>query len=142
MKRIIILVFTLIILLSFPVSAKTVARERGMGYTIKVTQKRGKTRIYWNGKLIRSYRFSGKVKIVSERKLTEKKLLNRKGKVLYIERVKGTVVSRRLDGRTSNGGYIKYHKPFRKGDRVVSYFVYNPFTHWIDDVHERYDAFN
>ena len=136
-----ILIFLLFLLaMSSPVYAKTVAKETVNGYTIKVTQKKGKTKIYWNGKLIRSYKFSGKVKIVNENKLTAKKLLNRKGKILYIERVTGWVINKRLDGKTSCGGYIKYHKPFRKGNQVVSYFVYNPFTKWIDDVDERYDA--
>lgn len=124
------------------VEAKTVAKESINGYTISVSQHRGKTVCKWNGKRIHSYRFRGKVKIVPERKLTEKMLLRRKGKTLYIERIVGKVINNRLDGRTSEGHYISYRSlrgKVTKGDVIVTYCIYNPFTRWIDDIDERYD---
>jgi len=143
MKRFIIgaVVFATALLCN-PAHAKTVAKDTVNGYTIKVTQSKGKTKIYWNGKKIRQYRFAGKVKIVDERKLTAKKLINRKNKVLYIEKCTGVVTDRKLNGRRKLG-YISYRSlkgKVRKGDYVVTYLVYNPHTSWIDDIAERYDV--
>lgn len=138
----ILIVIATIIVPSKSVEARTVAKESINGYTISVSQHRGKTICKWNGKRIHSYRFHGKVKVVPERKLTEKMLLRRKGKMLYIERIVGKVINNRLDGRTSEGYYISYKSlcgKVVKGDVIVTYCIYNPFTRWIDDIDERYD---
>ena len=142
MKKIISMVFILTIILSFTAEAKTVTKEQINGYSISVTQSKGKTVVKWNGRKIRSYKFKGKVKIVSERKLTEKMLLRRKSKTLYIERIIGKVINNRLDGETTEGHYMCYKSlkdKVHKGDVVITYCVYNPFTRWIDDIDERYD---
>lgn len=142
MKKIIFMVFIFTILLSLTAEAKTVAKEKINGYSISVEQRGRKTVIKWNGKKIHSYRFKGKVKIVPERKLTEKMLLRRKNKTLYIERIIGKVINNRLDGETTEGHYMCYKSlkgKVHKGDVVITYCVYNPFTRWIDDIDERYD---
>lgn len=142
MRKIIIISMMLAIILSFTAEAKTVAKEGINGYSISVEQYNGKTVVKWNGRKIRSYKFNGKVKIVPERKLTEKMLLRRKNKTLYIERIVGKVINNRLDGRTSGGHHISYRSlrgKVAKGDVVITYCVYNPFTRWIDDIDERYD---
>ena len=125
-------------------AATTVASETMVGYTIKVTQTKTTTRVYWNGRLIRRYKFSGRVKIVPERFMSRKMLTHRKNKTLYIERVTGFVTNKRLDGISTCGGYISYKAQAGKvkpGDVVVSYCVYNPHNNYIDAIDERYDVF-
>ena len=141
MKKILILVLTTV-MLAAPVKAKVVAKETINGYTISVHQNGNRTTVKWNGKTIHSYKFKGKVKIVSEKKLTYKALMHRKGKVLYIERIHGTVVNKKLDGETTADEYICYSRlkgKVKPGDEVVTYCIYNPFNNWIDDIDERYD---
>lgn len=138
-----LVVMALMVMMAASAQARTVAKETVGDYTISVHQNGKKTLVKWNGKTICSFRFTGKVQIISERKLTNRKKMNRKDKVLYIERVVGTVTDDLGNGRTSNGYYMCYRtslKKAQKGDVVVSYCVYNPFTRWIDDITERYDA--
>lgn len=140
MKRIILFMF--FVMLATPTQAKTVARETVGGYTINATQSRNVTKIKWCGKTYRKYYFKGRVKIVSEGRLTAKMLKSRKGKTLYIERIVGVVINETLDGRSTNGGYISYRclkGKVHKGDTVVTYCVYNPYTRWIDDISDRFD---
>jgi len=141
-KKLTILTLAALLALSSPVQAKIVAREQINGYTISVHQNGNRTTVKWNGKTIHSYRFKGKVKILSEKKLSNKALMHRNGKVLYIERSYGTVLNRQLDGETTAGYYICYSRlkgKVRPGDEVVTYCIYNPFNNWIDDIDERYD---
>jgi len=122
--------------------ATTIARDNTNGYEIKVTQTKNRTKVYWCGEKVAWFKFSGKVKIVTRKQLTNKRLLSRKNKVLYIEKVYGTVINENLDGK-ANGKYICYSRlkgKVHKGDKVVSYFVYNPNTYWIDDIVERFDV--
>lgn len=140
MKKIIL--FMLFVILATPTQAKTVARETIGGYTISATQSRNVTKVKWCGKTYRKYHFKGEVRIVSEGRLTTKMLRKRKGKVLYIERIIGTVVNDHLDGRTTENHYISYRclkGKAHKGDTVVTYCVYNPYTRWIDDISDRFD---
>lgn len=141
MKKLITLCI-FVFLLGFPTNAKTVATETINGYTISVTQGNKTTKVKWCGKTYRKYNFKGKVRIVSEGKLTARKLWSRKDKTLYIERIVGRVINDRLDGVSSNGGYISYQclkGKVKKGDTIVTYCVYNPFTRWIDDIADRFD---
>lgn len=143
MRRFLLMVMIMVVIFTSNVEAKTVAKESTSNYSISVIQHKGRTVVKWNGKKIHSYKFRGKVKIISERKLTEKMLLRRKGKTLYIERIVGKVINNRLDGRTSEGHYISYRSlrgKVAKGDVIVTYCIYNPFTRWIDDISERYDV--
>lgn len=124
-----------IILLATPVSARPMS--------VKVNRCRTgyRTTVYWRHKKIATYRFKRKPKVrfIRSAKLTEKMLTSRKGKTLYIEIIDGGQINRRGDGVTTCGYYIRYHG-FHKGDHIRSYCVYNPYTNYIDDVVERYDA--
>ena len=138
MKKIMMMVMIFICVFSINGNAKVVAKER----YLTVTQTKAGTKVKWMGKTIRWYDFNGKVKLVNGNQLTEKNLIKRKNKVLYIERIVGRVVNKRLDGKTSDGYYISYKSlkgKAHKGNVVITYCVYNPYTHWIDDIDERYD---
>ncbi len=72
-------------------------------------------------------------------------LQHRNGKVI-IERCVGVVISNVKDGKILNTAntahnYISYTgvKGAEKGDKIVTYFVYNPKTNYEDDILERYD---
>ena len=135
MKKILASVLLLVILLATPVSAHTM--------TVKVNRCRTgyRTTVYWRHEKIAAYRFKRKpaVRFVKSSKLTEKMLTSRKGKTLYIEIIDGKQIDRCGNGVTKDRHHPKYHG-FRKGDRIRSYCVYNPYTNYIDDVVERYDA--
>lgn len=72
-----------------------------------------------------------KIKFV---KLNSKKLLKRKGKkVVYIEKIISK--SKGRYGWTTKGHYyIAYNRKVKKGKKVVSYCVWNPYTNYCDDV--------
>ena len=82
-------------------------------------------------------------------KLTEKMLTHRSSKkrhIMYIERIVGRVTDNEKNGKVLNppkdgGYYISYAsvKGARKGDIIVTYCVYNPFSNYDDDVIERWD---
>ena len=145
MRKLVVIVVTMVMMMAvaIPSEAKLVAKDKIGNYTISVYQGRYGTKVKWMGKTIHWYDFRGKVKIVPERKLTAKMLLSRKGKTLYIERIYGKVVNGKLDGKTSCGNYISYRSlkgKALKGNRVITYCVYSPYTHWTDDIDERYDV--
>lgn len=130
---------TMVVVLTMTVNARTVLKAN----RLTVTQGKFGTKVKWDGKVIRWYDFNGKVKLVPERKLTVHMLEKRKNRILYIEKITGRVLNNRLDGRTTNGNYISYRSlkgKVRKGDKVITYCVYNPYTHWFDDIDERYDV--
>ena len=80
--------------------------------------------------------------IIDSNKLSTEELENRNGK-LIIERVIGVVD----DAETGAGlilgteYYISYKRVdgISNGDRICSYFVYNPDTNYIDDIIMRFD---
>ena len=88
-------------------------------------------------------------KVIDCDKLTEKMLTHRSSKkrhIMYIERIVGRVTDNKKNGKVlnppKNGGYyISYRsvKNARKGDLVITYCVYNPFSNYDDDVIERCD---
>ena len=66
--------------------------------------------------------------------------------IMYIEKVVGIVADDEGNGIILNnpedcGYYISYRsvKGARKGDLIITYCVYNPYTNWDDDVIERWD---
>lgn len=141
MKKIVLMIVAVMMIsvVAITTNAKTVLKEN----RLVVTQGKFGTKVKWMGKTIRWYDFNGKVKLVNGNQLTEKKLIKRKNKVLYIERITGKVINNRLDGRTTDGYYISYRcmkGKVNKGDTIITYCVYNPYTHWIDDIDERYDV--
>lgn len=141
MRKIVALII-LMVVLTIPTQGKTVAKRTVNGYTLSVTYEKGKTMIKWNGKTYYTYRGKFAVRFVKEKNLTAKMLMRRKGKIIYIEILSGRVTNRKLDGKTINGGYISYRKlgrKVKKGDRVITFCVYNPNTYWIDDIADRFD---
>ena len=53
-------------------------------------------------------------------------------KVVYVE--KFISYSKGKYGYSKKGEYVKYNKKVKKGKKVISYFVYNPYTNYCDDV--------
>ena len=86
-------------------------------------------------------------KVIDCNDLTEEMLTTRTDhNVMYIERIIGKVTDNKKNGKVlnppKNGGYyISYAsvKGARKGDVIVTYCVYNPYTNYDDDVIERWD---
>ena len=103
-------------------------------------------------------------KVIDCNKLTEKMLTHRSNKkhhIMYIERIIGKVTDNKKNGKIRiqvirkdtyvvfmilnppvNGGYyISYAsvKDARKGDIIITYCVYNPYSNYDDDVIERWD---
>lgn len=87
------------------------------------------------------------VKVIDCNDLTEEMLTTRTDhNVMYIERIIGKVTDNEKNGTVLNppedgGYYISYAsvKGARKGDIIVTYCVYNPFSNYDDDVIERWD---
>lgn len=87
------------------------------------------------------------VKVIDCNDLTEEMLTTRADhNVMYIERIYGIVTDNEKNGKVLNppedgGYYISYAsvKGARKGDTIITYCVYNPYTNWDDDVIERWD---
>lgn len=74
-----------------------------------------------------------KLKFISDKKLTAKKLKSRKKKkIVYVEILRS--VSKGKHGITRNGHYIRYNQKVKKGKKIKSYLIYNPNTKFLDDV--------
>lgn len=68
---------------------------------------------------------------------------SRKGKPFYyVEKVTGRVINNKKDGKDVNGYYICYKgvKGAKRGDKVLSYFVYSRNNNYCDDIIARYDV--
>lgn len=86
-------------------------------------------------------------KVIDCNDLTEEMLTTRADhNIMYIERIYGIVTDNKKNGKVLNppvdgGYYISYAsvKGARKGDVIVTYCVYNPFSNYDDDVIERWD---
>lgn len=76
---------------------------------------------------------SKKIKFISDKKLTAKKLKSRKNKkIVYVEVVRS--VSKGKHGITREGHYIRYNQKVKKSKKSLSYIIYNPNTKSLDDV--------
>lgn len=93
------------------------------------------------------------IEIYDTSELTPQVMANRNGKII-VEKIIGEVINHKLDGRilncdTDNGGYtnkdggnyISYElvDGAKQGDKIVTYYIYNPFTNVQDDVMTRMD---
>lgn len=85
------------------------------------------------------------IEIYDSSELSHNILTSRNGKII-VEKVIGTVENYKLDGKILNchaysGNYISYKRVdgAEKGDKIVTYFIYNPFTNVEDDVMTRLD---
>ena len=85
--------------------------------------------------------------------LTHKIMANRNGKII-VEKIVGKVTNDKLDGEilncdtedggyinTDGGNYINYERVdgAKKGDKILTYYIYSPFTNEQDDVLTRLD---
>ena len=85
--------------------------------------------------LVKSYckKHYPKHQIVVFTKYNPNVMENRKNKrVIYVE--KFVSYSKGKYGYSKKGEYVKYNKRVKKGKKVISYFVYNPYTNYCDDV--------
>lgn len=85
------------------------------------------------------------MEIYDSSELTEEIINNRDGKII-VEKVIGKVANYKLDGTilnasVNNGTYINYERVegAKQGDKILTYFIYNPFTNAPDDVLTRLD---
>ena len=93
------------------------------------------------------------IEIYDTSELTPQVMANRNGKII-VEKIIGEVTSHKLDGKilncdTDNGGYtnkdggnyINYERVdgAKEGDKILTYYIYNPFTNEQDDVLTRMD---
>lgn len=93
------------------------------------------------------------IEIYDTSELTPQIMADRKGKII-VEKIIGQVTNSNLDGiilncDTDNGGYtnkdggnyISYERVdgAKAGDKILTYYIYNPFTNEQDDVLTRMD---
>lgn len=93
------------------------------------------------------------IEIYDTSELTPQVMANRKGKIV-VEKIIGKVTSHKLDGEilncdTDNGGYtnkdggnyISYERVdgAKEGDKILTYYIYSPFSNEQDDVLTRLD---
>lgn len=93
------------------------------------------------------------MKIYDTTDLTPEIMANRNGKII-VEKIVGKVTTDKLDGEILNcnaenggytnkdgGNYINYERVdgAKKGDKILTYYIYNPFTNEQDDVLTRLD---
>lgn len=149
MKKIIILVLMIVTL--FPVNvqaaqARTIQTTRYGSMKVKTIKigKRYRADVYWRSEKIASYKFNRKpkVKFIKFDRLNFDMLASRKN-TLYIEITTGKQINAKGDGKVDTDdwhNYISYKRcGFKKGDRIRTYCIFNPYTQWEDDIIERYD---
>ena len=93
------------------------------------------------------------LKIYDTNDLTPQVMANRNGKII-VEKIVGKVTNDKLDGEILNcnaeeggytnkdgGNYINYERVegAKKGDKILTYYIYSPFTNEQDDVLTRLD---
>jgi len=93
------------------------------------------------------------IEIYDTSELTPQIMANRNGKII-VEKIIGEVTNYKLDGKILNcseadggytnkdgGNYISYERVegAKEGDKIVTYYIYNPFTNVQDDVWTRLD---
>ena len=93
------------------------------------------------------------IEIYDTSELTPQIMNERNGKII-VEKIVGQVTNSNLDGKILNcdidnggytnkdgGNYISYERVdgAKEGDKILTYFIYNPFTNEQDDVLTRMD---
>ena len=73
-------------------------------------------------------------------------ILEKRGDDIIIEKIVGTVINNKLDGRIMNAANPKYNyisyrsvKGAKKGDTILTICIYNPGNSYCDDIEVRYD---
>ena len=109
-------------------------RRTGKTYTTTVYALNG--RAYGT---IKTTRYA-KVCVVESSKLTTWRLTHRKNNYIIVEKITGTCLNARGDGKTSSGHYISYAKVkgHAKGKRYTTWLVYGN-DNSIDNVAMRFD---
>ena len=123
MKKKIIITIMLLIITALSVEAGTSYR-----FYKKLVKRQGIGRIreYWTDEL-------------------DWRILTERGDDIIIEKTVGTVINARKDGRVMGAetghDYISYRyvKGARKGDTVLTIFIYTPGNAYEDDICERFD---
>lgn len=88
-----------------------------------------------NYELVKEYCFKNypNYQVVVFSKWNDKKMSHRANKkVVYVE--KFISYSKGKYGYSKDGYYVKYNQKVKKGKKVISYFIYNPYTNYCDDV--------
>ena len=77
-----------------------------------------------------------KIKFFNYKNYNDKVMLHRANKgIVYVEKfVSYSDGKRKKSGHSKEGWYICYNKGVKKGKKVISYCVYNPYTNYCDDV--------
>lgn len=92
------------------------------------------------------------MEIYDTNELTYEIMANRNGKII-VEKIIGEVTNQNLDGKILNANnnqcytnksdniYINYERVdgAKEGDKILTYYIYNPFTNEQDDVLTRLD---
>ncbi len=93
------------------------------------------------------------IEIYDTSELTPQVMANRKGKIV-VEKIIGKVTSHKLDGEILNcntddggytnkdgGNYISYERVdgAKEGDKILTYYIYSPFSNEQDDALTRLD---
>lgn len=124
-------IITIIIMLAIMAGCSISTNAASTGGISYKTSKAGTgyvTRIYKSGKCIGKVKTAKrlKVKVISSEKLTAKQITNRKNRYILVEKMNGTCINTRGDGRTSDGYYISYKsvKCHKKGAKYTTYLVY------------------
>lgn len=96
---------------------------------------------------------SNQIEIYNTSELTPQIMANRNGKII-VEKIIGEVTDHNLNGKILNcdidnggytnkdgGNYINYERVdgAKEGDRILTYFIYSPFSNAQDDVLTRLD---
>lgn len=72
--------------------------------------------------------------VVFLNKYDDEKIENRLGEdIVYIEKFVSYSAGGRY-GYSKEGYYVAYNKKVKKNKKVVSYFIYNPYSNYCDDV--------
>lgn len=147
LKKTIIFVLILAALFAALPTQAAAVQHPGIRVTVTHNQKRYTARVYHFGRLVASYNFKKRPKIVytTTDRLTYKQLTHRKNKTLLIEVVTGRITDADYNGRVdtrSEYNYINYRtcKGWAyPGDRIRTYLIYNPSNNYEDDIIFRCD---
>jgi len=77
-----------------------------------------------------------KIKYFNYKNYDDSVMLHRANKgIVYVEKfVSYSSGKKKKSGFSKEGWYICYNKGVKKGKKVVSYCIYNPYTNYCDDV--------
>lgn len=112
-----------------------------------MTDKQVKTEAEAKRYIRRNFKKYGKIKFIRFNNLTDKVLCHRKNKgVVIVDITEGICLNSNGDGRVINtrkgyGNYISYRglRNCKKGSKVITYSVYEPWNNYTDGIMFRVD---